>query len=225
MDKPINKVRNKRQNFRTARGRTVSSTKWLKRHINDPYVNLAKERNYRSRAAFKLIQIDEKFKILRKASSMIDIGCAPGGWLQVARQLCKPDAQIIGVDLQEVQPLPGVTLIKGDFYDDQTTQQISDLLKGKADLIVSDMAAASCGNHEADHLRNMALAEAAFDFAIPNLKTGGCFVAKVLRGGQEGEFLKTLRTYFTLVKSFKPAASYEDSSEFYFVCTGFKPEL
>lgn len=224
MDKPINKIRNKKQTLKTGRGRTVSSSKWLKRHLNDPYVNLAKEKNYRSRAAFKLLQIDEKFKLLRKTASMIDIGCAPGGWLQVAQQHCKPGARIIGIDLQEVQPIHGVALIQGDFYDEETTQQISDLLKGKADLIVSDMAAASCGNHEADHLRNMALAEAAFDFAIPNLRAGGSFIAKVLRGGQETDFLKTLRTYFTLVKSFKPAASYEDSSEFYIVCTGFKPE-
>jgi 23S rRNA (uridine2552-2'-O)-methyltransferase len=224
MNKLVNKTRNKKQTLKTARGRTVSSAKWLKRHINDPYVNLAKDKNYRSRAAFKLIQIDEKFNILRKTASMVDIGCAPGGWLQVAQQLCKPNARIIGIDLQEVQPVPGVILVKGDFYDEETTKQVSDLLDGKAGLIVSDMAAASCGNHEADHLRNLALAEAAFDFAVMHLKTGGSFIAKVLRGGQEAEFLKTLRGWFSQVKSFKPEASYDSSSEFYVVCTGFKPK-
>lgn len=201
--------------------KSISSQKWLKRRLKDPYVALSKQQAYRSRAAFKLIQINEKFKLLEHAKTIIDIGCAPGGWLQVCKQKVQK-ATIIGIDLTEVAPIEGVTTIVGDIYDDQTINKVSNLLTDKADLILSDMAASSSGGKELDHLRNIGLIEQALILAQQFLKTGGTFVAKVLPGVEEQKLLKQLREQFKSVNRFKPDASYSDSSEFYLACLGFK---
>lgn len=194
-------------------GRSLSSREWITRHINDPYVQQAKEYGYRSRAAFKLQQIDDKFAILKGAKRVIDLGAAPGGWLQVLRERA-PQATLIGLDLQVIQPLANVNTVVGDMFD----EKIIDNIGSEFDVILSDMAASACGNTEIDHLRSMALAEAVVEFATLHLQTNGHLVIKVIRGGEEAELQKTLRTMFTKVKQYKPDASYSSSAEFYFVC-------
>lgn len=215
------KFRNKKQTIKTARGRSSSSIKWLKRNLNDPYINMAKQYNYRSRSAFKLIQIHEKFNIFNRAHRILDLGCAPGGWLQVAKMLSKDNTKLVGVDIKELDPIAGVITIMGDIYEESTIAKMIEALDGKPDLILSDMAAPASGFHEADHLRNISLTEAAFEFAKEQLVEGGTFIAKILKGGQESEFIKQMKRHFTQVKSFKPDASYNDSSEFYLICIGY----
>lgn len=214
-------IRRLKTTVKTAKKRTNSSTGWLRRHLNDPYVIMAKENAYRSRAAYKLDQIDQKFKIFVGAKVIVDIGCAPGGWLQVAKEKAK-NAKIIGIDLQPVDPIPEVDILQGDIYDENLLAKLLLLLPGKVDLVLSDMAASATGNKQLNHLKNMALVEAALDFATGNLKYNGVFVAKILRGGEETKLMQDLRTMFKTVKQFKPDASYSDSSEIYFVCQGFK---
>jgi 23S rRNA (uridine2552-2'-O)-methyltransferase len=206
----------------TARGRTNSSTKWLQRHINDPYVDLAKKDGYRSRAAFKLLEIDEQHHILKNKSCIVDLGCAPGGWLQVASRKCKKDATIIGIDLKNIDPIEGVHIICGDFYDEDNVNKIKELMPNKADLIMSDMAANACGNKQTDHLKIMALVEIALDFAQQNLAPGGDLIAKILRGGYDGEIIRMAKAKFESVKTFKPSSSYSDSAEIFLVAQGFK---
>ena len=197
---------------KTARGRTVSSQRWLQRQLNDPYVAEAKKRGYRSRAAFKLLQIDDQFRFLKPGARVVDLGAAPGGWTQV----------VVGIDVTPVEPIAGATVLAKDFYDDDAPGVLTKLLAGQADVVLSDMAASSTGDPQTDHLRIMGLAEAAHDFARQVLKPGGTFVAKVLRGGTERALLDRLKKDFAKVRHVKPEASRADSAEMYVVGTGFR---
>jgi 23S rRNA (uridine2552-2'-O)-methyltransferase len=206
---------------RTARGRTAQSTRWLERQLNDPYVRRAKAEGYRSRAAYKLIELDEKFRLLKGSRAIVDLGVAPGGWAQVARKLC-PAARIVGIDLLPVDPLPEVTLLQMDFMDDAAPQKLIDELGSAPDLVLSDMAANTVGHTQTDHLRTMGLVEAAAWFAIETLSEGGGFVAKVFAGGTDDALLKVLKQHFRTVKHAKPPASRKGSSEWYVIAQGFK---
>ena len=206
---------------KTAKGRTASSNRWLSRQLNDPYVRQAKAEGYRSRAAYKLIELDEKFAVLKGATRVIDLGVAPGGWSQVLRKL-RPKAAVVGIDLLETEPLEGVTILQMDFMADEAPAALAEALGGKADLVLSDMAANTVGHKQTDHLRTMGLVEAAAWFAIENLEAGGGFVAKVLAGGTDAELLALLKQHFRTVKHAKPPASRKGSSEWYVVAQGFK---
>jgi len=210
-----------RQRVRTAKGRTAASTRWLERQLNDPYVRKARAEGYRSRAAYKLIELDEKFALLRGAKRILDLGIAPGGWSQVARKQA-PRAQVAGIDLLPTDPIEGVTIFQLDFMDDRAPEMLGEALGGSADLVLSDMAANTVGHPQTDHLRTMGLVEAAVDFAIGILEPGGAFVAKVFAGGTDRELLNILKKNFTTVKHAKPPASRKDSSEWYVIAQGFK---
>ena len=207
--------------LRTAKGRKVSSTRWLERQLNDPYVRRAKAENYRSRAAYKLIELDERFGFLRGISSVVDLGIAPGGWSQVVRRKA-PQARIVGMDLLSTDPIEGVTILQADFTGEDAQDRLRDALGGPADLVLSDMAANTVGHQQTDHLRTMALVEAALDFARQVLTPGGTFVAKVLAGGADHQLVAELKRNFSTVKHAKPPASRKDSSEWYVVAQGFK---
>ena len=207
--------------LRTAKGRKVSSTRWLERQLNDPYVRRAKAENYRSRAAYKLIELDERFGFLRGVESVIDLGIAPGGWSQVVRRKA-PQARIVGIDLLSTDPIEGVTILQADFTGEDAQDRLRDALGGPADLVLSDMAANTVGHQQTDHLRTMALVEAALDFARQVLTPGGTFVAKVLAGGADHQLVAELKRTFGSVKHAKPPASRKDSSEWYVVAQGFK---
>lgn len=211
---------------KTARGRTVSQQRWLQRQLNDPYVAEAKKRGYRSRAAFKLLQLDDQFRFLKRGARVVDLGAAPGGWTQVAVERVKPEEAkggvVIGIDITPVEPIAGATVLAKDFYDDDAPRLLTGLLGGPADVVLSDMAAAATGETQVDHLRIMGLAEAAHDFARQVLKPGGTFVAKVLRGGTERTLLDRLKKDFVKVRHVKPEASRADSAEMYVVGTGFR---
>lgn len=210
---------------KTARGRTVSSQRWLQRQLNDPYVAEAKKRGYRSRAAFKLLQLDDQFRFLKPGGRVVDLGAAPGGWTQVAVERVKPakgGGVVVGIDLTAIEPIAGATVLAKDFYDDDAPALLEELLGGPADVVLSDMAAAATGETQVDHLRIMGLAEAAHDFACQVLKPGGSFVAKVLRGGTERTLLDRLKRDFAKVRHVKPEASRADSAEMYVVGTGFR---
>ena len=207
--------------LRTAKGRKVSSTRWLERQLNDPYVRRAKAENYRSRAAYKLIELDERFGFLRGISSVVDLGIAPGGWSQVVRRKA-PQARIVGIDLLSTDPIEGVTILQADFTGEDAQDRLRDALGGPADLVLSDMAANTVGHQQTDHLRTMALVEAALDFAREVLTPGGTFVAKVLAGGADHQLVAELKRTFGSVKHAKPPASRKDSSEWYVVAQGFK---
>ncbi|WP_299373398.1 RlmE family RNA methyltransferase [uncultured Kiloniella sp.] len=207
---------------KTAARRSNSSARWLNRQLNDPYVQEAKKRGYRGRAAFKIAQIDDKFKIFKKNSRIVDLGCAPGGWCQVAVERCGPGAHIVGMDLQEVEPIAGVVLLQGDFMDDDAPARLKAELNGPADIVLSDMAAAATGHPQTDHLRIMGLMETALMFAEEVLVPGGSFIGKVLQGGAQAELLKLVKTKFKSVRHFKPDSSRKDSSEMFLVATGFK---
>ena len=213
------KDRDKR--VRTPKKRTASSTRWLQRQLNDPYVKQAKADGYRSRAAYKLIELDEKFGLLKGVTRVVDLGIAPGGWSQVVRKL-KPKAHVVGIDLLEVEPIEGVTIFQMDFMDDEAPAVLEDALGGKADLVMSDMAANTVGHKQTDHLRTMGLVEAGAWFAIENLAPGGTFLAKVLAGGTDNDMLKLLKQHFKTVKHAKPPASRKGSSEWYVIAQGFK---
>ena len=206
---------------RTAKKRTASSTRWLQRQLNDPYVKQAKAEGYRSRAAYKLIELDEKFGLLKGVTRVVDLGIAPGGWSQVVRKL-KPKAHVVGIDLLEVEPIEGVTIFQMDFMDDEAPAVLEDALGGKADLVMSDMAANTVGHKQTDHLRTMGLVEAGAWFAIENLAPGGTYLAKVLAGGTDNDMLKLLKQHFKTVKHAKPPASRKGSSEWYVIAQGFK---
>ncbi len=206
---------------KTARGRTASSTRWLSRQLNDPYVRQAKAEGYRSRAAYKLIELDEKFGVLKGVHRVIDLGVAPGGWSQVVRKL-RPQAAVVGIDLLPTEPLEGVTLLEMDFLADAAPAALAETLGGPADLILSDMAANTVGHPQTDHLRTMGLVEAALQFAVETLRPGGAFVAKVLAGGADHGLVAELKRHFTNVKHAKPPASRKGSSEWYVVAQGFK---
>ena len=206
---------------KTAKGRTASQVRWLERQLNDPYVRQAKAEGYRSRAAYKLIELDEKFGLLKGATRVVDLGIAPGGWTQVVRAK-KPKAEVVGIDLLPVEPIEGVTIFQMDFMDDKAPALLAEALGGPPDLVMSDMAANTVGHKQTDHLRTMGLVEAAAWFAVENLSEGGAFVAKVLAGGTDTELLALLKQHFASVKHAKPPASRKDSSEWYVVAQKFK---
>ena len=207
--------------LKKAKGRTASSTRWLTRQLNDPYVKAARDAGWRSRAAFKLIELDEKFGLIRGANRVVDLGIAPGGWSQVVRKL-NPRAAVVGIDLLETDPIDGVTIFQMDFMADEAPAALMGALDGAPDLVISDMAANTVGHKQTDHLRTMGLVETAADFAIQNLAPGGAFVAKVLAGGTDTDLLGLLKRHFTTVKHAKPPASRKDSSEWYVIAQGFK---
>ena len=210
---------------KTARRRKRSSTEWLTRQLNDPYVAEARRLGYRSRAAFKLIQLDDRYRLLAPGGRIVDLGCAPGGWTQVAvarTSATRGRGSVLGVDLSPTEPLPGATIIEGDFRDAATAVRVRDALGDPADLVMSDMAAPSTGHAATDHLRIVGLAEDAYAFAASLLRPGGAFVAKVFRGGAEGALLAQLKRDFAEVRHAKPAASRAESAEAYVVARGFR---
>ena len=206
---------------KTAKGRKVSSTRWLERQLNDPYVRKAKAENYRSRAAYKLIELDERFGFLKGARAVVDLGIAPGGWSQVVRRKV-PQAKIVGIDLLPTDPIDGVAILQLDFMDEMAPGKLRDELGGEADLVLSDMAANTVGHQQTDHLRTMALVEAGLEFAAEVLRPGGAYVAKVLAGGADNQLVAQMKRHFTTVKHAKPPASRKGSSEWYVVAQGFK---
>lgn len=206
---------------RTSRGRTPQSNRWLERQLNDPYVRKAKAEGYRSRAAYKLIELDERFSLLKGVRRVIDLGIAPGGWSQVVRKMV-PGAAIVGIDLLPVDPIDGVVILQMDFTDDRAPEKLMEELGGAPDLVLSDMAANTVGHPQTDHLRTMGLVETAAAFAYDVLSPGGAFVAKVLAGGADSELVSELKRNFTAVKHAKPPASRKDSSEWYVIAQGFK---
>jgi 23S rRNA (uridine2552-2'-O)-methyltransferase len=206
--------------LRTARGRSTSQQLWLRRQLNDPYVAAARAQGYRSRAAFKLIELDEKYQLIKPGARVIDLGAAPGGWAQVA--INRGAARVVGVDLLPIDEIAGATLIVGDFNDSEMPGRLAELMGGKADLVLSDMAPNTTGHGPTDHLRIMALAELAVEFAVQILNPGGSFVAKLFQGGSERQMLTTMKLRFASVKHAKPPASRKDSSELYVVATGFR---
>lgn len=215
---------------KTARGRKMSSTMWLQRQLNDPYVQRAKADGFRGRAAYKILELDEKFHFFTPGKRIVDLGAAPGGWCQVAvprinalgERTGKPIGTILGVDLQEMEPIAGAELHQLDFMEDDADLKVKDWLGGKADVVMSDMAASASGHKQTDHLRIMALCEAAAYFAFDVLEDGGVFVAKVLAGGAEGDLQKLLKQKFTKVMNVKPPSSRSDSSEKFVVATGYR---
>ncbi|GAK34056.1 RlmE family RNA methyltransferase [Iodidimonas nitroreducens] len=211
---------------RTARGRKLSSTRWLQRQLNDPYVEEARRQGFRSRAAFKLLELDEKFGLLKGVQRVVDLGAAPGGWTQVlAQRHAKSgwkDTKIVGIDILPMEPITGAELIEMDFLDPDAPDRLKALLNGEAQLVLSDMAAPTTGHKQTDHLRTMGLCEAALDFAMDVLADGGVFVAKVLRGGTEGELLQRMKENFAKVRHSKPPASRPESVEWYVIATGFQ---
>jgi 23S rRNA (uridine2552-2'-O)-methyltransferase len=210
-----------RQRVRTARGRTPQSTRWLERQLNDPYVKRAKAEGYRSRAAYKLLELNERFNLLRGVKRVVDLGIAPGGWSQVVRKLA-PSAAIAGIDLLPVDPIDGVTIFQLDFLHETAPDLLREALGGEADLVMSDMAANTVGHPQTDHLRTMALVEAGVMFACEVLRPGGAFVAKSLAGGADNALIAELKRNFQTVKHAKPPASRKGSSEWYVIAQGFK---
>lgn len=219
-----------RVRVKTAKGRKLSSTLWLERQLNDPYVIRAKKEGYRGRAAYKILELDDRYSFLKPGARVVDLGCAPGGWCQVAvprinalgENTKKPQGRIIGVDLQEVEPISGVELHQLDFLSDGADELVKGWLGGRADVVMSDMAAASSGHKATDHLRIVALIEAALDFAFDVLEDDGTFVAKVLAGGAENQMQTTLKRMFRKVANVKPPASRADSSEKFVVAMGYR---
>lgn len=215
---------------KSARGRTTSSTRWLQRQLNDPYVKRARAEGYRGRAAYKIMELDDKFRFLVPGARIVDLGAAPGGWCQVAVKRAnilgerggKAVGTILGIDLQAMEPIAGCELHVIDFLEGDADERVKTLLGGKADVVMSDMAASSSGHKKTDHLKIMALCEAAAYFAFDVLDEGGTFVAKVLAGGAEADLQKILKQRFTKVHNFKPPASRSDSSEKFVVALGFK---
>jgi len=215
---------------KTARGRRLSSTRWLERQLNDPYVKRAKAEGYRGRAAYKILELDDKYRFLVPGARVVDLGCAPGGWCQVAVKRVnalgessgKAVGRVLGVDLQEVEPIAGAEIHRLDFLEDGADDKVKGWLGGPADVVMSDMAAASSGHKQTDHLRIVALCEAAAELAFDVLEEGGTFVAKVLAGGAEGQLQTVLKQRFDKVANVKPPASRSDSSEKFVVATGFR---
>jgi 23S rRNA (uridine2552-2'-O)-methyltransferase len=206
--------------LRTANKRTPSSQRWLARQLNDPYVAAARQQGWRSRAAFKLIDLDDRFHLIRRNARVIDLGAAPGGWTQVAVK--RHAACVVGVDLLEMDPVPGATVLRGDFTEPDIQASLAALLGGKADLVLSDMAPNTTGHGATDHIRIVVLAELAFEFARTMLDDGGNFVAKVFQGGAEQAMLAALKQCFATVRHAKPPSSRKESSELYVVASGFR---
>lgn len=217
-------------NVKKARGKTVSQVRWLQRQLNDPYVKRAKDEGYRGRAAFKILELDDKYRFLVPGARVVDLGCAPGGWCQVAvkrvnalgEKKNKDIGSVLGIDLQEVETIAGAEIYQLDFMADDADHQVKEWLGGTAHVVMSDMAASSSGHKQTDHLRIIALCEAAAYFAFDVLEEGGTFVAKVLAGGAEGELQKLLKQRFKTVSNVKPPSSRADSSEKFVIARGFK---
>ena len=211
---------------KTGKGRTVAQKNWLERQLNDPYVHEARRRGYRSRAAFKLIEIDDKYKFLKSGGRVVDLGAAPGGWSQVAAQRVKAEegkGKVVAIDMHGMDAIPAVTIFKKDFYDEDAPKVLIDALGGeKADCVLSDMAAHATGHRQTDHINIIALAEAGYEFAREILKPGGTYLAKVLRGGTEGQLLQSMKKDFASVRHVKPMASRDDSAELFVLATGFR---
>lgn len=205
---------------RTTRGRSAASQRWLARQLNDPYVAAAKQQGWRSRAAFKLLELDQRFRLLRPGMTVLDLGAAPGGWTQVAVQ--RQAGRVVALDLLPMEALAGADIMTGDFTDPAVVDRLLATLGGKADLVLSDMAPNTTGHAATDHLRIMALAEAALDVALDVLAPGGAFVAKVFQGGSERAMLERMKRAFAQVRHAKPPASRKESSELYVVATGFR---
>lgn len=207
---------------KSAKRRRTSSTRWLQRQLNDPYVAEARKRGLRSRAAFKLMQLDDRFSLLRPGQRVVDLGAAPGGWCQVAVERTKGRGRVVGLDYLPMEAVPGATVLEMDFYDDDAPERLKEAAGGPVDVVLSDMAAPTTGHAPTDHLRIMALAEAAYDFASQVLAPGGAFVAKLFQGGAEKSLLDPLKRDFDKVVHAKPAASRADSAESYVVALGFR---
>lgn len=222
--------RDLRTKVKSARGRKLSSTLWLERQLNDPYVKRATAEGFRGRAAFKISELDDKYRFLVPGARVVDLGCAPGGWCQIAvgrvnalgEKSGKAQGRVLGIDLQDVEPITGAEIHKLDFLDEGADELVKSWLNGPADVVMSDMAASASGHKQTDHLRIMALCETAAYFAMDVLREGGTFVAKVLAGGAEGDLQKVLKSQFTKVANVKPPASRADSSEKFVVATGFR---
>ncbi len=222
--------RDLRTRVKTARGRKLSSTRWLERQLNDPYVKRAKDDGFRGRAAYKILELDDKYRFLLPGARVVDLGCAPGGWCQVAvrrvnalgEKKGKAEGRVLGIDLQEVEPIPGAEIHLLDFLDPGADDKVKDWLGGPADVVMSDMAASASGHKQTDHLRIVALCEAAAEFAFDVLEPGGTFVAKVLAGGAEAGLQTLLKQRFKSVANVKPPASRSDSSEKFVVARGFR---
>ncbi len=221
--------RGRTQKLKTAKGRKSSSTRWLKRQLGDPYVAGAREQGLRSRAAFKLMELDDRFHFLKPGGRVVDLGAAPGGWTLVATERVNAQGagngkqgHVVGLDIQEADPVPGATLIHHDFLDDAAPGLLMDALSGPADVVLTDMAAAATGHAGTDHLRIVALLEAALEFACEVLAPGGCFVGKVFKGGTEKDLLAAMKKRFKTVRHAKPPASRKESAETYVVAMGFK---
>jgi 23S rRNA (uridine2552-2'-O)-methyltransferase len=207
---------------RSQKGRSPASRLWLERQLNDPYVARAKREGLRSRAAFKLMEMDDKFHLLRPGAKVVDLGAAPGGWSQIAAQRAGAGGRVVAIDLLDVPAVPGVAFLHLDFLEPAAPDRLKTLLDGPADVVLSDMAANATGHRKTDHLRIMALAEAAAMFAREVLRPGGAFLCKVLQGGTEAELLSGLKRDFATVKHVKPAASRSDSAELYVLAQGFR---
>jgi len=210
-----------RERLKTGRGRTNSSVRWLERQLNDPYVKRAQIDGWRARAAYKLLELDERFHLLRGAKRVVDLGAAPGSWSQVVLRR-RPETRIVAIDVLAIEPIAGLVFLQRDFLEEGAEAALLEVLGGAPDLVLSDMAANTVGHHGTDHIRTMALVDAAADFAGRVLAPGGAFVAKVLAGGAEGDLVKQLKRQFQSVKHAKPPASRKESSETYLVAQGFK---
>ncbi|MBL8652690.1 MAG: RlmE family RNA methyltransferase [Alphaproteobacteria bacterium] len=208
------------ERLKTAKGRSTSQQNWLRRQLNDPYVGKAKDAGYRSRAAFKLIEIDAKVRLFRPGMKIVDLGAAPGGWTQVAIE--RKAGTVVALDILEMDQLPGAVVLQADFLNPSASEKVKAALNGPADLILTDMAPSTTGHRETDHLRIIALVEAAFEFACEVLKPGGAFVGKLRQGGEEQKLMKAVQARFTKLQRIKPPSSRSESAEFYFAATGFK---
>jgi 23S rRNA (uridine2552-2'-O)-methyltransferase len=207
--------------LKTAKSRSASSQRWLSRQLNDPYVAAARQQGWRSRAAFKLLDLDDRFHLIRRGASVLDLGAAPGGWTQVAVR--RGAGTVVGIDLLEMDPIPGAVILQGDFTEPEMQARLAGLLAGgKADIVLSDMAPNTTGHAATDHIRIMALAEQALAFAADTLAEGGHFVAKVFQGGSERQMLAEMKRSFSAVRHAKPPSSRKESSELYVVASGFR---
>jgi 23S rRNA (uridine2552-2'-O)-methyltransferase len=215
-------ARELRKRLKTAKGRSTSQQKWLERQLNDPYVAAAKREGYRSRAAFKLIEVDDKHKLLKRGARVIDLGAAPGGWSQIAASRVGPSGLVVGIDILDMPHLPGVTFTVLDFMAEDAPAKLKEMAGGPVDVVMSDMAPNTTGHRETDHLRILAMAEAALAFAVEVLKPGGAFLCKVRQGGSEKSLLEVLKKHFGKVAHVKPPSSRADSTEMYVVGLGFR---
>ena len=211
-----------RERVKTSKRRTASSNRWLERQLNDPYVREAKAKGYRSRAAFKIVELDSKFRLFKKGARILDLGAAPGGWSQVAAARVGDTGKVVAADVLEMEPIPGVEIFLADLTDAHVPAMLKEALGGPADLVLTDMAAPTTGHRATDHLRTLALFEIALDVAEDTLRPGGAFVGKVFRGGATGDLLARIKKMFADVKHVKPPASRAESVELYLVATGFR---